>query len=197
MSDGRTRPWCIPGWELECGLGIYLLCSCYYTTTAGAASAPAATISTTPWENGRWVCEPWFRWTCWIVFWQCDFYLFFCYFWTIPPLLPRDIKRFAANFKFHNQNIWRVFVFEGADEAFLDTNIYNIIQYIPNRTPHFKHLSKCDELIEVFTKLTIEAFRSNGWPRCPEEPFTSLLYGTYHSIAVQVGFRCRAAESKA
>lgn len=142
MSDGRTRPWCIPGWELECGLGIYLLCSCYYTTTAGAASAPAATISTTPWENGRWVCEPWFRWTCWIVFWQCDFYLFFCYFWTIPPLLPRDIKRFAANFKFHNQNIWRVFVFEGADEAFLDTNIYNIIQYIPNRTPHFKHLFK-------------------------------------------------------
>lgn len=37
-----------------------------FTTTtnhiagAGAASAPAATISTTPGENGRWVCEPWF-----------------------------------------------------------------------------------------------------------------------------------------
>lgn len=28
--------------------------------TAGAASALAATISTTPGENGRWVCEPWF-----------------------------------------------------------------------------------------------------------------------------------------
>lgn len=28
--------------------------------TAGAASAPAATISTTPDENGRWVCEPCF-----------------------------------------------------------------------------------------------------------------------------------------
>lgn len=29
-------------------------------STAGAASAPAATISTTPRENGRWVCEPCF-----------------------------------------------------------------------------------------------------------------------------------------
>lgn len=32
------------------------------TPTSGAASAPAATISTTPRENGRWVGEPWFRW---------------------------------------------------------------------------------------------------------------------------------------
>lgn len=29
-------------------------------SAAGAASAPAVTISTTPGENGRWVCEPWF-----------------------------------------------------------------------------------------------------------------------------------------
>lgn len=57
------------------------------TPTAGAASAPATTISSTPGEDGRWVCEPWFHWilldgrlAVWLIFLFFIFHsrMFYC-----------------------------------------------------------------------------------------------------------------------
>lgn len=64
------------------------------TPTAGATSAPAATISTTPGENARWVCEPWFRWNLLdrvLAMWSL-----ICSFWTVLLLLPVLIKKYSC-----------------------------------------------------------------------------------------------------